>query len=65
MQKRGTTLQYLAFLLSFMSIKLPLSLIIIAAFQRDNAALKPFVRGVLDGLRESPLGGQDAMCVLG
>jgi GT2 family glycosyltransferase len=54
MRKRTTKLQYLTFLLSFLSIKVPLSLIIIAAFQRDNTALKPFLRGVLDGLKGGP-----------
>ena len=47
MQKRTTKLQYLVFLLTFFTIKAPLSVIVIAAYQKKN----------IDGLRGTPANG--------
>jgi hypothetical protein len=54
MQKRTTKLQYLAFLFSFLPIQAPLSVIIIAAYQKKNKAAELFVKGVIDGLQGPP-----------
>jgi GT2 family glycosyltransferase len=54
MQKRATKLQYLAFLFSFLPIQAPLSVIIIAAYQKKNKAAKRFAKGIIDGLRGPP-----------
>jgi hypothetical protein len=57
MQKRTTKLQYLVFLLTFFTIKAPLSVIVIAAYQKKNKAVELFVKGIIDGLRGTPANG--------
>jgi len=57
MQKRATKLQYLTFLASFLPIQAPLSVIIIAAYQKRNRAAKLFAKGIIDGLRGPPSNG--------
>lgn len=54
MQKNVTKLQYITFLLSFLLISAPLSVIIKAAYQEERGALKPFAKGIISGLRTAP-----------
>ncbi|MFZ0925937.1 MAG: glycosyltransferase family 2 protein [Halobacteriota archaeon] len=57
MQKRTTKLQYVAFLFSFLSIQAPLSVILIAGYQKRNRAVELFAKGIIDGLRGPPPNG--------
>ena len=55
MQERTTKLQYVAFLVSFLLINAPLSIIITAACQSGVGTLKSFITGTTDGLRKDPV----------
>ena len=55
MQKRTTKLQYVVFLVSFLLINAPLSIIITAAYRRGAGTLKSFTTGTTDGLRKAPV----------
>ncbi len=54
MQKNVTKLQYTTFLLSFLLISAPLSVIIRAAYQEERGTLKPFAKGIISGLQKAP-----------
>jgi GT2 family glycosyltransferase len=55
MQKRTTKLQYVVFLLSFLLINAPLTIIIDAAYQRGAGTLRSFIMGIAHGLWKAPV----------